>query len=173
MFKRRCAWLLVSGAWACAGAWAQVSIQPSDAGAQAFVARGSEVSHLQAKDQSRHRVLLALDGNLKTATFTQSTQSAAGELERLTVSGLSAGSLRAAGEYGSRVETQDNDLFDEKVHVVVLICEGANAKCVHEQSHNSVNGEVSVVNQRTFFKAHFNSLADAQRVLAQIMALRR
>lgn len=155
-----------------ASAWAQVSIKPSDDDAKPLVAPGTEVSSMAATDKSSNRVLLHLDAAAKTATFTEFTQNAKGELEYLKVTSVKPTALRPMGEFGSRVETEENDYFGGKVHVVVLSCEGANEACVNEQGFNSVNGEPGKKDTQTYFKAHFRALADAQRVLDQVMKLR-
>lgn len=156
--------------------WAQtdapVTIQPSDDDAKPFTTQGIEVSQMLASDKSNNRVFLKLDVAARTATFTEFSQTAKGELERLKVSSVQPAKLRSIGEFGTRVEAEENDYFGGKVHVIVLTCEGANVACIGEQDYSSVNGGPLKKDTQTFFKAHFRSGADAERVLAEVMKLR-
>jgi hypothetical protein len=159
-------------ALASASAWAQVNIQPNDEGSKAFVPRGVEVSQIKAQDKSNNRVFLHLDPIRKTAHFTEVTQSAKGSLDHLKVSSVRPGALRPVGEFGSRVETEDNEYFGGKVHVVVLTCEGHNQACVSEQNHNTEDAQSLKSDTQTYLKVHFKNLGDAQRLLAELMKLR-
>ncbi len=164
--------LLLITAGTFAQATPQLNIQPSDPDAKPFVAQGSQITQLRATDKSSQRVLLKLDAAAKTAVFTEFASTEKGELDRLRVSSLKPAELRPLGEYGTRIEEEVNDYFGGTVHVLVLACAGTNTDCVAEQDYNSVNGEAADKAERTFFKAHFKTKADAQRTLEALLALR-
>lgn len=161
-------WLLLG----CINAAAQVPIKldTEDAKPLTFIAQGIEISRMTTSDKSVSRVVMQRDVTSKTTTLTEVTQDTKGVLQQLKVSIVTPSSLRPLGEYGSRIESEDNEYFGGKVHVVVLVCAGTNVACITEQDINTEDGQAAKSTSATYFKAHFRTRLEAERILAQIIA---
>jgi hypothetical protein len=158
---------------ACAAAQAQVRVQPLDAQAPAVVLQGSQISRIPSSDKNINTVVAHWNASANRFVFTEIAHSAKGELERLKANSVAPAQLRPAGEYGSRVETEDNSYFDGKVHVLTLTCATMGENCVEEQEFNTEDGKPAPgKSAASYLKLHFKELSDAQRALDEVMAKR-
>jgi hypothetical protein len=152
--------------------FAQTPIKLSDDKAAPFVAQGSLVSLVTAKNKSTTRVFMQHNAQAKTVTFTEVDFDPKGVAEKIRTFKLPLAKLQGEGATGSSVDEDENDYFGRKISNVTFLCTGINQPCFEKVDFDTANGQAEPQSPDTFFKLYFEKNADAQVFLKRVLGMR-